>query len=157
MYKGTADWSFVAKVKAAVSIPVIVNGDITSPDAARTALAQSGADGVMIGRGAYGRPWLLGQIMADLGGRGVPDDPSLIQQRQLILDHYRAMLEHYGEVTGVAMARKHVGWYTKGLHGSAEFRQRFNTTPGAATSLALLERFYDDRLNDDLREFAHAA
>lgn len=158
MYRGTADWSFVARVKGAVSIPVVVNGDINSLEDAREALAHSGADGVMIGRGAYGRPWLLGQVMAGLAGRPVPADPTLAEQRALVLEHHAAMLDHYGEMTGVAMARKHVGWYTKGLHGSAEFRQRFNTTPGAADSLALLRRFYDSRLEDaDQGRLAYAA
>ena len=146
MYKGTADWRFVARVKAAVSIPVVVNGDICSLDDARTALAQSGADGVMVGRGCYGRPWLLGQIMAGLAGEAVPADPALAQQHALVVEHYHAMLDHYGEVTGVAMARKHLGWYTKGLHGSAEFRQRFNTTPTAREALSLIDRFYGERL-----------
>lgn len=146
MYKGQADWAFVARVKRAVSIPVVVNGDITSLDDARTALTQSGADGVMVGRGSYGRPWLLGQIMAGLSGASVPTEPSLARQHALIVEHYHAMLDHYGEVTGVAMARKHLGWYTKGLHGSAEFRQRFNTTPTAREALSLIDRFYGELL-----------
>ena len=81
-------------------------------------------------------------------GRTPCSDPSLAKQRALVLEHYRAMLDHYGETTGVAMARKHIGWYTKGLHGSAEFRQRFNTTAGACDSVALIERFYDGLLED---------
>ena len=152
MYKGTADWGFVAQVKAAVSIPVVVNGDIRSPDDARTALARSGADGVMVGRGCYGRPWLLGQIMADLSGASAPATPSLARQHALVVEHYRAMLDHYGEQTGVAMARKHLGWYTKGLHGSAEFRQRFNTTPTAREALALIDDFYQGALEHELAE-----
>src|SRR6187551_4088387 len=86
MYKGEADWSFVRRVKEAVSVPVIVNGDICSLDDARTALAQSSADGVMIGRGAYGKPWLLGQVMADLVGGGHKPDPSMDEQLDLILE-----------------------------------------------------------------------
>ena len=142
MYKGSADWSFVARVKQATSLPVIVNGDICSIDDARTALAQSGADGVMIGRGAYGRPWLLGQVMADLGGKTVRPDPSLDEQLATILDQYDDMLSLYGRVTGVNLARKHLGWYTKGLPGSAEFRNRVNQQDDPSTVVAMLEEFY---------------
>jgi tRNA-dihydrouridine synthase B len=142
MYKGSADWSFIRKVKQAVSVPVIVNGDICSLDDARDALAQSGADGVMIGRGAYGRPWLLAQVMSDLTGGGTRPDPSMDEQLALILEQYAAMQSLYGTQTGVNLARKHIGWYTKGLPGSAEFRNRVNQQDDPALVVEMLREFY---------------
>jgi tRNA-dihydrouridine synthase B len=142
MYKGNADWSFVRQVKQATSLPVIVNGDICSLEDARTALAQSGADGVMIGRGAYGKPWLLGQVMADLVGGGHKPDPSMDEQLDLILEQYDAMQSLYGIQTGVNLARKHIGWYTKGLAGSAEFRNRVNFVDDPKVVIHMLRDFY---------------
>ena len=142
MYKGDADWRFVRKVKQATRLPVIVNGDICSREDARTALEQSGADGVMIGRGAYGKPWLLGQVMADLVGDGNRPDPSLDEQLAMMLEQYDAMQSLYGRVTGVNLARKHIGWYTKGLPGSAEFRNRVNFIDDPDQVTAMLREFY---------------
>ena len=142
MYKGSADWAFVRRVKDAVSIPVIVNGDICTLEDADTALDQSGADGVMIGRGAYGKPWLLAQVMRWLQHGERKADPSIDEQYRTIIGHYEEMLELYGKEVGVNMARKHIGWYTKGLTGSAEFRNRFNQEPDAAAALRMLAEFY---------------
>jgi tRNA-dihydrouridine synthase B len=142
MYKGEADWLFVRKVKDAVSIPVIVNGDINSIEDAREALRLSGADGVMIGRGAYGQPWFVAQAMSDLCGGGHRPDPSLDEQLATMLQQYDEMLALYGTHTGVNLARKHIGWYTKGLPGSADLRNRVNQQDDPAVVIGMLQEFY---------------
>jgi len=146
LYKGEADWSFVRKVKDAISVPVIVNGDICSVEDAREALRQSGADGVMIGRGAYGRPWLLRQTMAELVDGTTWIEPSLDEQLETLLVQYDEMLSLYGVQTGVNLARKHIGWYTKGMPGSAEVRNRINSENNPSIVIATLRNLYESWL-----------
>jgi tRNA-dihydrouridine synthase B len=141
-YEGTADWDFIASVKAAVAIPVIANGDITTEDEAEEALRRSQADGVMIGRGAYGRPWFLAQVARYLAtGQKLPA-PDLEMRRDVLIGHYRAMRAHYGEQPGLRVARKHIGWYVRGLPGAAEFRAAVNRQDDSAAVEAMIHDIY---------------
>ena len=139
LYSGSADWRAIGEVKDAVSIPVVGNGDVVTIEDAETLLAQSGADGVMIGRGTYGRPWFPQRVRHFLATGERLDEPSLAVRLETVMRHYDDILTHYGAESGVRIARKHVGWYSKGLPGAAEFRGTVNRTadPEAVRSMIL--------------------
>jgi tRNA-dihydrouridine synthase B len=142
-YSGTADWDFIGRVREAVDLPLIANGDIVAEEDAAEALRRSGADGLMIGRGCYGRPWFIRQVVHFLRTGDRLADPSLAEQKDVITRHYTSILESFGSHAGVRLARKHVSWYSRGLPGSAEFRAAVNRLADADAVLGLIGTFYD--------------
>ena len=141
-YSGEAEYDTIATIKAALQIPVIANGDITSPEKARQVLAHSGVDAVMIGRAAQGRPWIFREINHYLNTGELLPDPGLEEVRDILLAHLHNLYEFYGEFTGVRMARKHISWYSKGQRHGGAFRQAINRVEGAKQQLTMVEEFF---------------
>ncbi len=142
-YKGRADWQAISAVKAAIKIPVIANGDIIDGDTARQALAQSGADGVMVGRGAQGAPWRLAEIAHQLYGTPAPSVPEGADLAQLVIGHYEAALSFYGPALGPRVVRKHLGWYLDQNAPQAD-RDAILTETNPALVIGLLERAFQE-------------
>ncbi|MGO1117533.1 tRNA dihydrouridine synthase DusB [Rhodovibrionaceae bacterium A322] len=142
LYNGRANWRAIREVKEATDLPLLVNGDIDSYEAVDLALEQSGADGVMIGRGAYGRPWFLSQVMHYLETGKRPADPDLSFQLAQVEEHYDSLMEHFGEELGVRISRKHLGWYVKGFRKCNEFRQLINRESDPKIVRGLLRDLY---------------
>jgi len=143
-YKGRAEYDTIAAVKAAVKVPVVANGDITSPEKARDVLAYTGADAIMIGRAAQGRPWIFREIAHFLATGTHLAPPLVAEVRRLLLEHLEDHYALYGEFTGVRSARKHIGWYVHGLPGGDDFRRRMNVLEDSAAQLAAVAAFFDE-------------
>ncbi len=141
LYRGSADWDEIAKIKPHLNrIPLIGNGDLKTPDAAVEAFARYGVDGVMIGRAALSRPWLFSQTAALLRGEPVPGDPTLAEQRQILLDHYRLTVERFGPVKGTVLMRCYACCYGQGRKGARAFRREIARAPGPEEFIAIVER-----------------
>ena len=141
-YKGRADWEFIAEVKSEVRIPVAGNGDVIDEEDAANLLKLSGADAVMIGRGAYGRPWFPAQVAHYLRHGCKLPAPPVAARGEILLRHYRGLLSHYGNAVGVRVARKHIGWYCDGLPGSKDFRARINRMDDANAVISEIKNYY---------------
>jgi len=145
LYHGEAEYDTIAAVKAAVRIPVVANGDIDSPPKARAVLAATGADAIMIGRAAQGRPWLFREIEHFLATGELLPPPRIAEIRQVMNEHLEDHYAFYGEFTGVRTARKHIGWYTRGLSGANLFRHRMNTLDTTRDQLDAVNAFFDEQ------------
>lgn len=151
MFRGHAEYDTIRAVKSAVSIPIIANGDITTPEKAKEVLAYTGADAVMIGRAAQGRPWIFNEINTYLETGVVPPPPSTAQIKTWMMGHLERLYAFYGEDRGVLIARKHVSWYTKGQRDSSRFRHAFQTLTSAMEQLKVAGDFFDS-----LKDLEHA-
>ena len=142
-YRGEAEYQTIRQVKQAVSIPVIANGDITGPEKARHVLELTGADAVMVGRAAQGRPWIFREIAHYLSTGTLMKEPGVEEIRTIMIEHLNNLYEFYGEYTGVRVARKHIGWYSKGQPNGAGFRQRVNQVDDIDLQLSMTQDFFN--------------
>lgn len=142
-YRGDAEYETIRLVKQSVSIPVVANGDIDSPHKAAQVLQQTGADGLMIGRAAQGRPWIFREIDHFLKTGQLLPEPSTDEIRSLLLEHIHNLYQFYGERSGVRIARKHISWYSKGQPHGAEFRNRINRVENCSEQLTMIDNFFD--------------
>lgn len=141
-YSGEADWNIIKAVKESVRIPVIGNGDIDSPQKAKQRMAESGVDGVMIGRAVLGNPWLLNQTHEYLLHGILPAEPSVRQIKEILLKHLRMLVDYYGEKTGIAVSRKHVGWYVRSLYEAKKFREQYTKLTDFGTAEKLINDYF---------------
>ena len=151
MYNGDAEYDTIRAVKQSVSIPVVANGDIGTPEKAKYVLEYTGADAIMIGRAAQGRPWIFREIDHFLNTGTKLEPPSVAEIREVLVGHLHDLYAFYGYERGTRVARKHIGWYTKGLKNSAVFRARMNTLDNAEMQLAAVQDFFDGLLAHSAR------
>ncbi len=152
-YRGDAEYDTIAAIKQAINIPVIANGDITSPEKAKFVLERTGVDGIMIGRAAQGRPWIFREIEHFLKtGEQLPE-PSVQEVRDILIGHLHNLYDFYGEHTGVRMARKHISWYSKGQRHGGAFRQAVNRVDSIEEQLKMTEEFFE-RVQQDIQQAA---
>lgn len=151
MYTGHARYALIAQVKQEITIPLIANGDIDSPQKAAQVLQQTGADAIMIGRAAQGRPWIFREIAHYLTHGELLAAPSVLEVKQVLLEHSSELYQFYGEYSGCRIARKHIAWYTKGLRGSNEFRQQMYRVESTMEQAKVVESYFDHLLHNSER------
>ena len=157
MFKGEAEYDTIRAIKAAVSIPVVANGDITSPQKAKAVLEHTGADAVMVGRGAQGNPWIFREIQHYLQTGDILGKPSIEEQREVLVEHVANVQAFYGDISGVRIARKHVGWYIAEHDKERQFRKTFNAIDEAEGQIGALNAYFQSLQDETTRQVSPAA